>query len=101
MIECLNYSPVNKGCCLGMCELSISKWGVNISGVTLYEKDGRRWVNLPYKYSVEDGVKKYDKFIKFKSKELEKKFCELAKDAIDRYLCTLEPEDYGERSVFE
>lgn len=85
MIECLNYTPCVKGCLQGFASFYVDKWGVEIHGCTLNMKNGSRWVNFPSKEYEKDGQKKYQPLVRFKDKNLQNKFGELAKDAIDRY----------------
>ena len=83
MFKCVRYSPVNKSTCLGVATIEVPKWGVEISGISLHQKDGKRWVNLPARI-VDDGVeKKYYQYIKFSEKDHKDKFCEMVKKAID------------------
>ena len=86
MLECISYTQLNKGHCLGIATIGVDKWGVDISGITLYQKDGSRWVNLPSKPYEKDGVTKYANYIRFKNVEHYKQFCDDAKKAIDVYI---------------
>lgn len=40
----------------GFVDVGISRWGVTILGCTAHESHNRRWVNLPGKPSLVDGV---------------------------------------------
>jgi len=71
----------------------IPKWGVEISGIWLHQKDGKRWVNLPARMVEEEGNKKYYPYIKFRDRENKDKFCELIKDAIDVHAVKLSIEE--------
>ena len=83
MLECVRYSPVNKSTCLGVATILVPKWGVEISGISLHQKDGKRWVNLPARI-VDDGIeKKYYQYIRFLDRDHKDKFCEMVKQAID------------------
>jgi len=83
MIECVRYSPVNKSTCLGVATIFVPKWGVEISGISLHQKDGKRWVNLPARIVEEGPEKKYYPYIRFREKEHKERFCDMIKKAID------------------
>ena len=88
MIECIRYSPVNKNSCLGVATVLVEKWGVEISGISLHEKNGKRWINLPARIvSAEEGAvdqkSKYYPYIKFVKSDHKHRFCEIVKKAID------------------
>jgi len=98
MIECLRYSPVNKSTCLGVATILVKKWGVEISGISLHQKDGKRWINFPARIveplqgnsyqneeAQEDQKPKYYPYLKFVEKSHKDKFCEVVKKAIDVY----------------
>ena len=86
MFECVRYSPINKSSCLGVATVFIPKWNVELSGVSLHQKEGKRWVNLPARVVEENGEKKYYPYVKFRERENKDKFCEKIKDAIDVYI---------------
>ena len=89
MIECIGFSPVNtQSTCQGVATIRVHKWGVDISGISLHAKDGKRWINLPARIKEEDGVTKYYPYIVFHKKEHKNKFCEVTKKAIDVYNAT-------------
>ena len=77
MIECIRYSPVNRSTCLGVATVFVDKWGVEISGISLHKKDGKRWVNLPTRIITDGETKKYYPYIKFREPAHKDKFCEL------------------------
>lgn len=84
-IECTRYHPVNKGSLLGYADLFSPKMGLEITGCTLHQKDGRKWVNLPQKeYKDKDGTTKYSYVIKFRNAEHGKAFAKLALDAVEK-----------------
>ena len=85
-IVCTKYHSINKGSVVGSANIYIPKWGVEIYGVTLFEKDGKRWVSLPQKEITKDGEKKYLSFMRFKEKSHMEAFGEKVKDAIDKFV---------------
>jgi hypothetical protein len=85
MIECIRFRAHEKGHMKGFADFFFPKWGIEIYGCTLYEKDGKRWVNLPTKETEIDGEKKFFPFIRFKEKRHWEVFIEQAKKAIDDF----------------
>jgi len=83
MIECIRYTPVNKSTCLGVTTIRVHKWGVKISGISLHQKDGKRWVNFPARVVDLNGETKYYPYISFDERSHKDKFCEMVKQAID------------------
>ncbi len=84
MIECIQYRPQNKGNFLGFATIFVPSWGVELYGFTLFQKDGKRWVNMPSKdYVDKEGNKKFSQFMKFRDPVHKSAFCIQVKDAID------------------
>jgi len=84
MMECTHYIEINRGSCLGMATVYVKDWKAEVSGLFLFQKDGKRWVNLPCREVKKEGEKtKYYKQISFPCKEDETKFTEMVKTAID------------------
>ena len=86
MIECTGFKKSKKNCLVGFANLFIPKMGVEIYGCSLYEKDGKRWVNLPSKECVVDGEKKFFSVIKFRDPKHKEEFTRQAKEAIDLWM---------------
>lgn len=85
-IECLKYIPLNKNNCLGIASIFVPKWGIEIHGISLHEKDGRRWINFPSRAYEKDGVKKYQPYFRFPNNDHYNLFCKTVKEAIERHL---------------
>ncbi|MFO7745451.1 MAG: hypothetical protein R6V36_08710 [Psychroflexus sp.] len=84
MIECTKYTRINKGSCLGLATLFIDKWGVEITGISLHQKNGKRWISFPAKQYEKDGQTKYMPYFRFPDKNLYERFCAMAKEAIEK-----------------
>lgn len=88
-IECIGFKAVNdknRSTLVGIAHLLLTKPGLEIYGCTLHMKDGRRWVNLPFKEYVDgDGKTKYVPVNRFRDSKLGYAFCEKAKIAIDEW----------------
>jgi len=86
MIECTRYKENNKGAVLGFADFYLPAWGIEINGCSLCQNEKGRWVNLPSKmYTNSEGEKKFAPYIRFKKKEDWERFCNEAKEAVDRY----------------
>lgn len=67
-IECTAYKQVGKGMVLGYASVFVEKWGIEIFNITVFQKDGKRWISFPTReYEDEDGKKKYIPHIRFKN----------------------------------
>lgn len=83
-IECTNYKPVNKGNLLGYADFFMARSGMEIYGCGVYQKDGRRWVNMPSReYTNADGEKKFLSIVRFREKPVQQAFSETALKAVD------------------
>lgn len=86
MIECIKFKSHKKGNLLGFADIYIKEWGVEIPGFTLWQKDGKRWVNAPsVRYTDKDGMEKSKPFFYFKNKEHWPLFTEKVQKAIDKW----------------
>lgn len=83
-IECIRYKSHQKHNCLGFADIYIEDFDIEIFGISLMQKDGKRWVNFPSKSYEKDGEKKFLPYFRFRSKENYGKFCEDVKKAIDQ-----------------
>lgn len=65
MIEITNYKPVNKGCVVGTLNFNLEtvvngkKLKFFYNEVTLFQKNGHRWLNFASRTYEKDGEKKY------------------------------------------
>ena len=101
MITCTQYTPINKGVCLGIATIYIPKWGIEIHGCALNEKDGARWISLPSRPYEVDGKKKYASHITFKEDTVYKKFMEIAKEAVESKRKELEDVTQKQPLIFD
>jgi len=81
-----NPRRLNKNTLVGAFDLELPS-GLTISGVMLFEKDGKRWINFPSKEWIDkDGSRKYLPLLGFTSPEIRDRFqaqvLPLAEDAL-------------------
>lgn len=78
----------------------VDKWDLEINGITLFEKDGKRWINFPSKEYMKDGQKKYAPTFRFRDKKNFEKFCEVVKAEIDKKISTVQEDSYDPTQCF-
>lgn len=84
-IECLKFQAVSKGLLVGFADFYIPKTGIEIFGCQLFQKDGKRWINMPSReYTNDKGEKKYMSYVRFREAAHKEIFNELALKAIDK-----------------
>ena len=86
MIECTKFKEYENGFLKGFADFYIDKWGVEINGCSVFEKDGRGWINLPAKEYLNDaGEKKFAPFLWFRDDKLKKVFDENMIIALNKF----------------
>jgi|SRR5688572_17749329 len=84
-IECLKFQSVSKGLLVGFADFYIPKTGLEIFGCQLFQKDGKRWINMPSReYTNDQGEKKYAPYIRYREATHKEMFNKLAIEAIDK-----------------
>lgn len=84
MIECIRYYSVNKGALMGKADLFLPNCGMEIFGCLLFQKNGRKWVNLPSKeYTDQNGEKKYSPLLRFRNQKVFEEFVKQAVKVIE------------------
>lgn len=97
MIEVTNVLPVNKGSLLATCDVYIQPWDLDIFDVKIFTKGTSRWLGMPSKKTVVDGMDKYSELINFRKDSSRSRFRSQIMSAIDKYLeshPSLEPEPF-------
>ena len=86
-IECTDYKPLNKGAVAGFATIFVPKWGVYIYNITVFSKDGKKWVSFPSREGVgPSNEKKYFPYLRFKESSHFDAFSEKVKSAINKFL---------------
>jgi len=87
-IECLNFKRFDSsGCLFGFADFYIPKTGMEIFGCSVFQKEGRRWINFPNREFTDDaGEKKYIPYIRFRNKDLNNLFISAALKALDHWI---------------
>jgi hypothetical protein len=72
---------------VGFFSLEVTKWGIEINSISLFEKDGKYWFNLPsHEYTTKNGETKQAPYFRFKEKKHWVIFQNAVLSAVDAYL---------------
>lgn len=96
MIEVTNVNSINKGSLLATCDVYILPWDMEICDVKIFTKGTNRWIGMPSKKTLSDGVEKYSELIQFRKESTRNRFRNQIMTAIDKYIennPNLEPQD--------
>tara|TARA_R110000868_G_scaffold61144_1_gene185937 strand:- start:163 stop:480 length:318 start_codon:yes stop_codon:yes gene_type:complete len=86
-IEVIKFTPHRKGALLGFADVYVPKMQLEICGMSVAEKGGKRWVNMPSReYTDDKGEKKYAPIMKFRDKDLNTRFCAICLEAIEKVM---------------
>jgi DNA-binding cell septation regulator SpoVG len=96
MIEITHYKANDKGAKTATISIKIPKWGnFLIKEISLFAKDGKRWLSMPSRTFELEGQKKYFQFVSFESREIGDKFQGEVFKALDKYLESNSPKVLG------
>jgi len=86
-LECIKFTPFNKGTLRGFADVHVPKHKMTYYSLTLHEKDGKKWINIPSRpIEKEDGTKEWLPYYRFDEPEHLKLFCSHVKEAIEKKL---------------
>lgn len=70
-MEIISYKAINKGMLQGSIALKIpTQWGeLIIYDISVFMKDGNRWISFPSKTYEKEGEKKYFQYNRFENRE--------------------------------
>ena len=95
------YKAYDKAPVVGFLDIEIEAWHMEIRGITLMQKDGKRWFAMPSKaYEGDDGTTKYSPVVKFTEDSVFKRFMGSLKTVFEEY-CKTQPEQQQESSSEE
>jgi len=86
-IVCTGFKRIDKGLLVGFASVFVPKWGLEIFGISLFEKNGKKWISMPSREYEDknEGKKKYFPHIKFREKSHAELFEEKVKAAIEKF----------------
>ena len=85
-VEISNFKTIGRGSLKAFFDLKLVQTSMVFHDCALFEKDGRRWVNLPQKIVEQGGAKKYFPVVEITDKALRERFQKSVKQAIDAHL---------------
>jgi DNA-binding cell septation regulator SpoVG len=99
-MKIVSYRQVNKGAVVGSFSLKIPEWKFIIHGMTLFQKDGMRWISMPSSKVEENGETNYYRHCYFTDKDYTERFNESVFKALEEYWKeNQEPEQKNEEQV--
>lgn len=82
-MEITNYRQIDRGCVRARFDVLVPVWGLILKELTLFEKDGRKWIGLPSRqYQGRDGTAKHFQLVDF-SKPIRDRFQVAVLEKID------------------
>lgn len=88
MLEISKVQMINKGHLVAKCDVRIPTWKFTIHGVTIFEKNGSRWVSMPSQQYEKDGQKKFFPHCRFDDMDILEKFQAEVKKLFEAWLST-------------
>ncbi len=74
-ITILKFTKYEKNTLLGFFDVKIGKWGMEIRGLSLFQKNDSKWISFPSRsYENDSGEKKYQNYINFPDKSIRERF---------------------------
>lgn len=92
-MEIKKFTPMNKGSLLGFANVLITKWNFFINDISVFQKEGRRWISFPSRPYEVDGEKKYFPNVGFETREFKDAFQEKFLEALDAWMLANKKEE--------
>lgn len=88
MLEISKVQMINKGHLLAKCDVRIPAWKFTIHNVSIFEKNGSRWVSMPSQQYEKDGQKKFFPHCRFDDMDILEKFQSEVKKLFETWILT-------------
>jgi hypothetical protein len=85
-VQILAFKKLSRGALSGWLDVLLPGIGLKISGIALFEKDGRRWLKLPQREYESGGERKFAALVEFDTRETNERFQGPALAALDAFL---------------
>lgn len=90
MIEIVDCKQLNKGSLLATINIKLPKMrNFVINNITVWEKNGKRWVSMPSREYESEGKKKFFAHCRFEDREINDQFQNAILDAFECYSAKL------------
>lgn len=83
-IECIRFKEYKKGSLLGFADVYIKKWDLELYGLSLFEKEGKKSISFPSREYEKEGEKKKSSYYRMRDANNFKLFCEKIQEAIEK-----------------
>ena len=77
--------PFSKNTLIAFVDLTLLPVNLRISGATVHQKNGSKWISLPSRPYTENNETKYAKFLEFTTREAHNEFQQSALEAYDSF----------------
>jgi hypothetical protein len=84
MIEITKWTAYRSGARIGFCDAAITSWRLEIRGLSVFEKAGARWCELPKKPYEVNGETKYQDILAWSDAEIRARFQRAVVDALEQ-----------------
>jgi hypothetical protein len=95
MIEVIEFRELRRNSLLGFAKIRVAEWHLVISDVAIYEKDGRKWAQLPSKQLLDknsgeplrdaDGKPRYVRLLQFDDRTISDRFSDSVVRAVEAH----------------
>lgn len=84
MIQILKWNPHRSGALIGFADVAIPSWRLEIRGLSVFDKAGSRWCELPKKpYQKSDGGTAYQDIMAWSDAEVRARFQKAVVEALE------------------
>lgn len=85
MIEILKFKEINKGFLQSSVNVKIKSWDLILNKISIFNKNGNRWINFPQESYEANGEKAYFPLVKIDNPQTLAKFQSAVLEAVDKY----------------
>lgn len=103
-MKCTGFKKHSSGCLMGFAtiETMLGPHTIQLKSCKMFKKDDQTWLNLPeHEYQDAAGEKAYSCDFRFTELEDKKQFCELAKEAVLKWISSNQDGQAPEASPFD
>lgn len=102
MIEIISFKKIDKGYLVGSVSVKLKTIGLIINKISVFSKNGSRWINFPQESYVDlEGKKKYFSFVRFENPAQIASFQEALFKELDKIMAKQDLPKQPEPSVQE
>lgn len=92
----LEYKQINKGALVGSMNMQFEEWGgLIIRDITLFQKDGKRWLAFPSRSYEKEGKTEYFQYVRFEDKTKHEQWQQKALKALQDFVNQSNPSSHS------